>query len=401
MDLVIHPRDHDLVIGTHGRAVFILDDVAPLREVSAETLAEPLHLYKNGPAMLYRNRPFGGVRGGGAGEYQGENRPYGAFLTYSLNVPGLPLPDEDKEKARKEAERAAARAKAQPGPAALLKEDPARPAEAEGGDARESEKEPKVEIRITDAAGKLIRKMEGPAKMGINRVAWDYGRDSFRRPPTDNRGRPRLRDSGPIVGPGTYDITVKYKDREAKGTLQVTPDPALTLTDADWQSREAGIVRAGELQNAVVDAINRVGAARDDVKVVLAKIDARKKQREQSGASGEAKDDPDKDLAKAARDLQKKLTGIEKQLYVAPDTKGIVEDETALNYAEYAVRVLDAAWEKPSPTALARLKEAETSVKSALAEFNKLFAEDVAAFRQKVAEAKIDLLATGEPIEVK
>lgn len=397
MDLVIHPRDHDLVIGTHGRAVYILDDITPLREVSAETLGEPLHLYKSGPAQLYRNRPFGGVRGGGAGEYQGENRPYGAFITYSLNMPGLPLPDDEKERARKEAERAAARAKAQPGPAALLKEDPAtRPeAPAEGGD-----KEPKAEIRITDASGKLIRKMEGPAKLGINRVAWDYGRNAFRRPPTDSRGRPRDRDSGPIVGPGTYNVTVKYKDREAKGSLQVVPDPALGVTEADWQARNAGIVRAGELQNAVVDAINRVGAARDDVKVVLSKIEARKKQREQSGEAGEAKDDPDKDLAKAARDLQKKLTGIEKRLYIAPDTKGIVEDETALNHAEYAARVLDAAWEKPSPTALAWLKEAETSVKSALADFNKVFSEDVAAFRQKVAEAKIDLLAAGESIEV-
>ncbi len=45
MALKIHPRDLDLVIGTHGRAVYVLDDITPLREVTAATLAEPVHLY--------------------------------------------------------------------------------------------------------------------------------------------------------------------------------------------------------------------------------------------------------------------------------------------------------------------------------------------------------------------
>ena len=46
MALAIHPRDLDLVIGTHGRALYVLDDITPLREVSAATLAEPVHLYR-------------------------------------------------------------------------------------------------------------------------------------------------------------------------------------------------------------------------------------------------------------------------------------------------------------------------------------------------------------------
>src|SRR6185295_9630376 len=109
------------------------------------------------PAMLHRNRPGGGVRGGGAGEFQGENREYGALLTYSLNAPGLPLPDSEKERARKEAERAAARAKA---PAGAVKEDQPTKEEVRGRPSAEErgeegkEKEPKAEIRITDAAGK-------------------------------------------------------------------------------------------------------------------------------------------------------------------------------------------------------------------------------------------------------
>ncbi|HEV8581552.1 MAG TPA: hypothetical protein VGX68_21000 [Thermoanaerobaculia bacterium] len=413
MDLVIHPRDLDLVIGTHGRALFVLDDITPLREVSAEALAEPVHLFPSAPAVLHRNRPGGGgIRGGGAGEFQGQNREYGAFITYSLNAPGLPLPDSEKERARKEAERSAARARAAAAaekPGGETKEDQptkaevrGRPSAEEAGGEEGKDKEPKVEIRITDAAGKLIRKMEGPAKLGINRVTWDFGRDSFRRPPMGERGAFFLRDSGPVVGPGTYTVTVKYKDKEAKQTLQVNGDTALGNTDADWQAREAFVTRAGALQNAVTDAIARVSAAKDDVKVVLAKLDARKKERERA-AGGDVdpkKDDPDKPLATAARDLQKKLSAVEKRLYIPPDTKGIVKDETPLSKVMDAGRFAESTWSRPTPTATANLEEAETVAKAVLADFNKLFAEDVAAFRQKVAEAGIGLFGEQGPIEV-
>jgi photosystem II stability/assembly factor-like uncharacterized protein len=415
MDLVIHPRDLDLVIGTHGRAIYVLDDITPLREVTAEALAQPVHLFPSAPALLHRNRPGGGgIRGGGAGDYQGENRPYGAFITYSLNAPGLPVQDEEKERARKEAERTAARTQAaQPAAeragaaTAATKEDEPAKEEAPGGEpgrGRDS-KEPKTEIRITDAAGKLIRKMEGPAKLGINRTAWDFSRDAFRQPPRENRGF-RGRDSGPIVGPGTYNVTVKFKDKEARGTIKVVPDPALTNTEADWQAREAAIARAGSLQNAVTDAITRIGAAKDDVKVVLAKLDARRKERERDGAvlgggSGKPADDPDKALNKAARDLQKKLTEVEKKLWVTPDTKGLTLDETVSSKVDNANRALDSTWDRPSPTTDAYLERAETETKAVLGDLNKLFAQDVTAFRQKVADAKIDLLAPQEPIAVK
>ena len=66
MALKIHPRDLDLVIGTHGRALYVLDDITPLRAVTAATLAEPVHLYPSQPAMLYRaNRGRGGSAAAG------------------------------------------------------------------------------------------------------------------------------------------------------------------------------------------------------------------------------------------------------------------------------------------------------------------------------------------------
>ncbi|HEX9943994.1 MAG TPA: hypothetical protein VGG03_18440 [Thermoanaerobaculia bacterium] len=412
MDLVIHPRDLDLVIGTHGRAVYILDDITPLREVSARTLAEPLHVYPIQPATLLRSQRYGGVRGGGAGEYQGENRDVGALIAYSLNAPGLPLPDEEKERERKQAEREAARTRVQPvaeRPPGPLKEDAPNPegvpaggigtVETEAGDEKK-DKGPQAEIRITDASGKVIRTFKQSATLGLNRAVWDLTRDPFRTPPTDSRGRRRDEERGVPVPPGTYGVIVKLGDREGRGTVKVEPDPSSKNTAADWQARDAAVLRMGELQNAVTDAINRIDATRKDIDVVLAKLDARDKARRDAGQEA-PKESPDKALRQTARDLQRKLSDMERRLYVPPSTKGIVEDRTALNRIEYAQRALSATWETPSDTAKIYMDQAETLVREVLADFNKLYAGDVAAFRQKVTDAKIDLLGEAGPIEVR
>jgi hypothetical protein len=373
-DLIVHPRDHDLVIATHGRALYVLDDVTPLRTLTPATLREPIHLYPSGAGRLHQNMMAGGASRAGSGDFSGENRPFGVQLTYSLNLPGLPLADQEAERDRKEKERSEA-CKA------------AAAADSEGKD-----KEPKVQIRITDAAGKLVRTFDGPAKRGVNRATWDFGRDPFKAPATDSRGRPRESQSGPKVPPGTYTVTVKYKDQETKGTVQVAPDPFTKNTDADWQTREAAYARIAALQDAAITAGDRIKAARADIDLVLKKLEPADKKSE---------DNPNKDLQKSARDLQKKLNDLEKRLYNPPGTKGIVDDKDLLMERANNLRgSLDASWDPPNATQRANLEAAEALTKTILADVNKLFSEDVAAFRKKVADAHLDLLAPQEPIAI-
>jgi photosystem II stability/assembly factor-like uncharacterized protein len=416
MALKIHPRDLDLVIGTHGRALYVLDDITPLREVSAATLAEPVHLYSGQPALLYRAvRGFGGIRGGGAGEFQGKNRPYGATITFSLNAPGLPLPDDERERQRKQAERDRARTASAAGgagspsatdqPAGGRREDVPSRAEAAqeetAAEGKEGDRGPKAEIRITDPSGKVIRTLKPSVKQGLNRVTWDFGREAFRSPENQNQARRPGEESGPNVIPGTYGVVVKYGGHEAKGTLTIAPDPALKTSPADWQAWDAAVVRSGALQNAVADAINRIGVTRKDVTLALAKLDARDKERERNGGAKEG-DDAEKAIRQAARDLRKRLSTVERKLYVSPDIKGLVEDETtALSQVENVRRVVGSSWEAPNATAKVYFDEADTVVKAALADFNKLYAEDVPAFHRKLADAKVDLLSDQGPIEIK
>lgn len=80
-DLVIHPRDNDLVAGTHGRSIWILDDLAPLQQLTPEVLAVDAHLFENRPATLWENTSRGGQRG--HDWFAGEN-PATIVLTSSV-----------------------------------------------------------------------------------------------------------------------------------------------------------------------------------------------------------------------------------------------------------------------------------------------------------------------------
>jgi photosystem II stability/assembly factor-like uncharacterized protein len=476
MDVMVHPRDHDLVIATHGRALFVVDDITPLREMSAATLREPLHVYSIAPALQHGSHQPAGANGAGSGEYNGDNRPYGALITYSLNLPGLPLADDKKERERKEAERAAAKAAASgKAPAAGTSSASAAGAGAGGGgeenvpanqpqagqppqepprEAEEEEpaaagergrpKEPEVDIRISDASGKTLRTLHGPARLGVNRAVWDFGRDAFKQPPGTERGGFRFRESGPEVLPGTYSVVVKYRGHESKGTVRVLPNPSSHAGEADLQANEAMVRRAGELNNALVEAVTRLEAAKADIDVALAKLrraeaQEKEKREAQGGSAGMAggrdedddkaaatpkntaatrtnapmrvpaagdaarparKESANQALIRAGRDLQKKLADAERKIAVPPNGKGIVDDRTALAKVGGVRQRIEGAWARPSASAASELEQAEAMVKAALEEVNRLLAADVADYQRQLAAAKIELLAPGAPIEV-
>jgi photosystem II stability/assembly factor-like uncharacterized protein len=116
-DLVIHPRDRELVIATHGRSLYVLD-VAPLQELSPRVLAASAHLFEVKPATSF---PSGGRRDWkGDKVFAAANPPYGAAIFYHLGKP-------------------------QPEP---------------------------VRITITDLSGKQVRVLQGNKEVGLHRVTW-------------------------------------------------------------------------------------------------------------------------------------------------------------------------------------------------------------------------------------
>lgn len=149
-DLVIHPRERDLVVATHGRSIYILDDVSPIAQLTPENRAKPLVLFKPMPATprLYAGRNYGG----GAGIFRASNPAMGAAITYWL-----------------------------------------RDGNPDG-----------VSLSIADPSGAGIREISGPGRPGLNRVVWDLQADRKHRIPTIDAGR---LGQTQFVAAGDYKVT--------------------------------------------------------------------------------------------------------------------------------------------------------------------------------------------------
>jgi hypothetical protein len=225
----------------------------------------------------------------------------------------------------------------------------------------------------------------------VNRAAWNLRRDEFREPRRDDEQPSFFQPAYLEVLPGTYGVSVKYKDKEAKGTLQIAADPRYSIPSADREAKWAAIEQAGKLQERLAEAIDRLRATRSDTEQVVKRVQER--QRDKKEGSG------DKDLLKAARMLQEALTKMEKRLWVAPQTKGIVGDADAFSKARYVLRSLGSSWDAPTEAQRAYLRQAEAAASAVLKDFNQLFDTEVAEFRRKVRETKIELLPEPAPKE--
>jgi photosystem II stability/assembly factor-like uncharacterized protein len=378
MDLAIHPREHDLVIGTHGRALFVLDDIRPLRELTEAALAEPLRLFPVASAAQHWRAAEAGGFGFGAGEYRGENRPYGAILTYSLNLPGLPLADRERERDRRERERREARAKADASDDKT--KEPAK-----------TDEEPSVEIRVADASGAAVRTFKAPARLGVNRAVWDLRRDAFRKPPrkeAEYGDEEEGAGAGPEVPPGAYTVTIELRGHKASARVEILPDPRSGNSADDWRRREEAIRKMGGIQDSVVDAIWKVRRTRDDVALVQRRV------QERAEAAGER--DPRKrdelPLVKAGEKLKERLTAIEKELWQPPETRGLVADVDVLSEVQKAFGSLLSSWDPPGPNDLAHVARAEACLAAARPRMEKILTEDVQPFRREATQAGIALL---------
>jgi hypothetical protein len=84
-DMVIHPREGDLIVGTHGRSLFIMDDISPLRQINEEIAKKPLHIFDNKVATNWHNINTG--RKQPAFEFRGENPRDAAIINYYVGHP--------------------------------------------------------------------------------------------------------------------------------------------------------------------------------------------------------------------------------------------------------------------------------------------------------------------------
>jgi photosystem II stability/assembly factor-like uncharacterized protein len=392
MDLAIHPREHDLIVATHGRALYIVDDIRPLRHLAAETLAKPLHLFPIGAARQFRTLGEDGGFGFGAGEFRGENRAAGAFVDFVAEAGDLPLADDEQERERKIAARrsAASEPKAAEGKAAQEKSAQEKSNDEKADEAKEST----ATLEIRDASGALVRTLRPKVSRGVNRVAWALDRDAWKALPSDEPADPEANPGGPNVPPGTYTVKLRFRGAEASQAVEVLADPRSTNSAADWTRRWAAILESGTLRDTLVTAIERVRSARADVAVVTARV------REANAERLRRREVKEKDLPlhAEAEKLNEALDALEKRLWQPPGTVGIQPESDVMTKLFYVQGYLTSSWDPPSEGHLEYLRQARTKVAAALEEVNALFAKDVAEFRERVRASGPELLPSVAPL---
>jgi photosystem II stability/assembly factor-like uncharacterized protein len=201
-DLVIHPRENDLVVGTHGRAIYVLDDIAGLSGLTTEVAAADLHLFPPRPATIiqrWKHESYSAQR-----VFVGPNPPAGAMLTYHAKTAGK-------------------------GSASLA---------------------------IRDAAGTVVRELTGPATAGLNRVVWDL-RSAAPAAVANARG--------PFVLPGAYTVTVTVDGRTSSAPLSVEADPLFPVPDSERRARVAFLTAALAAQSDLAGAAQSVRGVRDQL----------------------------------------------------------------------------------------------------------------------------------------
>lgn len=202
-DIAIQKREDDLVLGTFGRGIYVLDDYAPLRQISAETLTKDSALFPVKDALMYirSNSSFSGSQGSSL--FTAPNPPYGANFVYYLKESPKTLKQQ-----RLEAEREAEKKKQ------AIRYPTRAELRAEG------EEDPPVLIfTVSDAEGKVVRRLNVPAGPGVQRTTWDfrYAPSSISAaPPQPPLGvtLPEGATFGPqgqLVMPGKYSVTMSLK----------------------------------------------------------------------------------------------------------------------------------------------------------------------------------------------
>jgi hypothetical protein len=118
-DIIVHPRERDLIVGTHGRSIWIVDDISPLEQLTDQTMTQDATMFDVRPATAFINDIQKQITVGGQKHFRGQNPDPGTQISYWLK-----------------------------------------------SDAND------VKVEISDVTGRIVRTLEGPKSAGLNRVRW-------------------------------------------------------------------------------------------------------------------------------------------------------------------------------------------------------------------------------------
>jgi photosystem II stability/assembly factor-like uncharacterized protein len=297
-DLELQRMHNDVVVGTFGRGIYILDDYTSLRYVNEDALEREVFLFPARPTLAYIEDAPMGLRGKafqGEAFYTAPNPPFGVLFTYHLaeEIKTLEKTRQEREKEIEE----------EGGTLSYPSWDELR--------AEDREEEPAIVIEITDFLdGSVVRRITGPVTAGMHRVWWDL------RYPASNPTRLTPRElspwseppTGPLTLPGRYYATV-YKRVGGKMTKIFQPSQFRTLPlgraslPAEDQKELVAFQRkVAGLQRAVLGSVRAASEAQGRIDHIRHALD------DTPAATGDMMDRV-RELESRLKDLEVELSG--------------------------------------------------------------------------------------------
>jgi photosystem II stability/assembly factor-like uncharacterized protein len=251
-DIVIHPRENDLILATHGRSLWIFDDATVIQQMTPQILDSSAHLFTVRPGLRFTSRFT--RYGIGDKVFTGPNPAAGALITYYL-----------KEKIDDKAD---------------------------------------FKIQVFDRDGKLVQDLERPSReKGLNRIAWNLrlGGPEVRRPPTPEQIAFGGGSRGPMVLPGTYTVKMTVGGKTYDQPVEVRMDPGVTTPIAELQETLDMQVKLRDMQTVINTSLRFLDSVKEQLKQTQTTMKNLVKE-------------PDKDLMKALEDYIKEVEALQDKL---------------------------------------------------------------------------------------
>jgi photosystem II stability/assembly factor-like uncharacterized protein len=343
-DLTI--KNDDLILATHGRAFWALDNITPIRQMNSAAAADEAHLYQPAAVVRFRGPGFSLP----AGIPVGSNPSAGAVIDYSLKTAPkdqitLEIFDASGKLVRKYSSKKSATA--------------ASPDEEEFGISRPGQ--------------------ELPVEVGLNRFVWDLQYDAPTIVPgaVGWGGRP----AGPLVIPGTYTIKLTVAGKTSTSSFELTRDPRVSATQADLEKQQELALRISGRVGAGDEAVNQIRSVRSQ-------LDALKKRL--------AADTGAKPILDSADALIKKMNAVEEKI-IQPKSKS---GEDPLNYPIQVADQLAALQETvesadtaPTAASFAVYDELNSRLETQLAAWHEIQSKDLVALNAAIQKANIPAIA--------
>jgi len=333
---------NDLLVATHGRGVFVLDDLMPLEAFDASASGD----FQLFPVPDAHFRVGRSLRHPEASRYSVGRPPRGAVIDYYLP-------------------------------------------EADSG---------RVRIAVLDASGDTVATDRGSGHTGFDRFEWNLHYDGPARLELggESGGGGRRFDSGPPVVPGTYTVAVTAKGTTKTGTVKVGPDPQRPADMEDFRAQTRAGLELTHRISALNEMLNRIGSLRDQIASARKALKSAKR----------ADDPSVKPVLAKADSLDRKLGVLEDSLYDSDVQEHAAEDDIhylsrfrdRLNGLRYRLAFGYAS--PPSEVVSARMDELGKELDAYLGRFDGLLQDDVPAFNRAASGAGVPTLVAGEPIHV-